>query len=273
MKQVRRLFDFYLDASVHVALSVVSLVGVTSILLNITVNNHLVWFLFFGTIVCYNFVKYGVEAKKYVLLANRYHKNIQVFSFVAAAAMLYHAYFLSLNVLYFVTLLAVISGTYALPVLPKAKNLRSLGALKMFVVALVWMGATVLLPVLSAPYNFWWDMGIEAFQRFLLVLILLVPFEIRDLAYDSVQLKTLPQRYGVTNTKLFGAFMVLLLFFSTFLKDEIALLDLCVKGILFLVLGSLMFITKRKQPNYFASFWVEAIPIIWFMVIWLLEVE
>lgn len=267
MKILKGVFDFYLDASIHVAFAVLALVGVTTLSLNIPLDLHLSSFLFFGTIVCYNFVKYGVEAKKYVLVANRYHKNIQFFSFITAVFMLYHAYFLSYQVWLGVVALALVSGLYALPVLPRAKNLRSWGALKIFVVALVWTGATVLLPVLSQDLEWSWDVQIVSLQRFIFVLVLLLPFEIRDLQYDDPELKTLPQRYGVANTKIFGSFMVVLFFFVTFLKDEIPLMDLVSKSILFLVLGGLMYITKRNQSAYFSSFWVEAIPVGWYLIL------
>lgn len=270
MKAWKGIFDFYLDASIHVAFGVLALVHITGLSLNIHLDLHLSWFLFYGTIVCYNFVKYGVEAKKYVLVANRYHKNIQIFSFIAAGLMLYHAYFLTLELWLGVLFLALISGLYAIPVLPRTKNLRSWGGFKIFIVALVWMGATVLLPVVSVLQEFSWDVKIVAFQRFIFVLVLLIPFEIRDLKYDDPELKTLPQRYGVTQTKVFGSFMVVLFFFVTFLKDHISIPEVVSKGILFLVLGALMYATRRNQSNYFSSFWVEGIPIGWYMMLLLL---
>jgi len=61
---------------------------------------------------------------------------------------------------------------------------------------------------------------------------------------------------------------VLLFFFLTFLKDGITELELIAKGFLFLILGGLMAVTKRNQTRYFASFWVEFIPIFWWIVIW-----
>ena len=261
MKWVKRIFDFYLDASIHVAFAIYALLQITFQTLNIPYDYHLSLFIFFGSISCYNFIKYGLEAEKYFLVANQYHKGIQFFSFVALGFALYHGYFLSLNVWMGVGGLTLLTGLYALPVLPNAKNMRSWGGLKIFFVALVWAGATVLLPVLSANQLITWDIGVGIFQRFVLILILLIPFEIRDLAYDKVELKTLPQRYGVTNTKIFGGFATLVFFFITFLIDDLSIEELVLKGILFLVLGIMIFITKRNQSKYFASFWVEAIPI------------
>jgi len=263
MRWLKRIFDFYLDASIHVALAIYALLQVTFEILNIPSDYHLSFFLFFGSISCYNFIKYGVEAEKYILVANQYHRGIQFFSLIALGFAAYHGYFLSLEVWAGIGGLTFLTALYALPVLPKAKNLRSWGGLKILVVALVWAGATVLLPVISSDLRITWDISIETFQRFVLILILLVPFEIRDLAYDNVELRTLPQRYGVTTTKIWGGFATLLFFFSTFLIDDLSSIALVHKGILFLILGITIFVTKRNQSKYFASFWVEAIPIFW----------
>ena len=263
MKWLKRIFDFYLDASIHVAFAIYALLQVTCQTLNISYDYHLSFFIFFGSISCYNFIKYGVEAEKYILVANQYQKGIQFVSFITLGFALYHGYFLNFDVWAGVVGLVFLTGLYALPVLPKAKNLRSWGGLKIFVVALVWAGATVVLPVFSSDLSVTWDVGIETFQRFVLVLILLIPFEIRDLVYDKIELRTLPQRYGVANTKIFGGFATLVFFFSTFLLDELTSRAVVLKGVLFLILGIMMFVTKRNQSKYYASFWVEAIPILW----------
>ena len=261
MKWLQRVFDFYIDASVHVAFAVFALVNVTGILLKITIDQHLAWFLFFGTIVCYNFMKYGVEAKKYILVANRYHKNIQGASFITFGFAMYHAYFLPRKIWFALVCLSILTFIYTLPVLPHSRKLRSWGGIKMFVVALVWSGTTVVLPALDSGEVAWWDTGVEAIRRFLLVFILIIPFEIRDLVYDDIELQTLPQRYGVGRTKIIGALLNMPLFFLVLLKDSVRMSELVVAGMLFLALGFLMFFTRRKQKRYFSSLWVESIPI------------
>lgn len=264
---MKQLFDFYIDASVHVAFAVLALLEATFILLNIPSGIHLDLFVFFGTISAYNFVKYGVEAEKYILVATRYHKNIQFFSIVALLIALYNAFYLSNNALIFLGVMIFMTGLYAVPVLPHTKNLRNLGGLKIFIVALVWAGTTVLLPVYQINSVISWDVVIETIQRFVLVLILLVPFEIRDLAYDSPALKTLPQRFGVSSTRIIGSFGAIVFFALTFLKDNLQPIEAIGKGILFLCLGFTMLFTEKHQQRYFASFWVEAIPIFWWGVL------
>ena len=271
MKLLKRIFDFYLDASIHVALALFALLEVSSLTLNISHDVHLAMFLFFGTISAYNFIKYGVEAEKYILVANRYQKSIQLFSLASLVFAIYHAYFLPMTTWPVIGGLLLLTGVYALPVLPKAKNVRSWGGLKIFVVALVWAGATVLLLIVSKNYPVSWDVAMEAVQRFLIVLILMVPFEIRDLAYDRPELRTVPQRLGVANTKVFGGIALVLFFFITFLKDDVSIQETISKGTLFLLLGCMVLVTKRDQGKYFASFWVEAVPVFWWGMVWVLK--
>ena len=268
MKLLRGVFDFYLDASVHVALAIFSLVLTTTILLNIPVDWHLTYFILFGSIASYNFIKYGAEAEKYILIANRYHKNIQLFSFMALVIAIYHAFYFSLQLWIGVGVLLLLTGLYALPVLPQTKNLRSLGIVKVLLVALVWAGTTVILPVIAVQEEVSWAVSIEAIQRFLMTLVLILPFEIRDLKYDNIQLKTFPQRYGYLNTKVFGIVISFVLFGLTFLKDSLSHLEIIGKGFLLLLLIFILLITKRDQRKYFASFWVEAIPIFWLAILW-----
>lgn len=267
MAWFKRIFDFYLDASIHVGLAILSLVHSTVLMLNITVPFAFYMFIFFGSICCYNFIKYGVEAKKYILVANRYHKGIQFFSLGCLAGALYFLFFLPDRIFIGLVILGGITALYALPVLPKHKNFRSLSGLKILIVATVWAGTTVILPVLAQGVFISWDVRVETFQRFLLVLVLLIPFEIRDLKYDQPELKTLPQRFGVNVAKTIGIAWTCLFYGSTFLKTDLEVVELSSKTMLFLVLLAVIIRTKRNQNRYFSSFWIEAIPLFWWTVI------
>ena len=58
MKPLKQIFDFYLNSSIHVALSCFALVRVTFHVFHIQYDEPMALFVFFGTIVGYNFVKY-----------------------------------------------------------------------------------------------------------------------------------------------------------------------------------------------------------------------
>ncbi len=268
MKLVIRFFNFYLDASFHVAWAAVSFVHVTGMVLDIPLDNYLMLTLFFGTIACYNFTKYGVEAEKYLLVSGRYQKWIQGISIFSLVAALYNFYFLPLTVWIGFGLIILLTALYTLPVLPKSKNFRSLGGFKIFIVAIVWAMATVAIPSLAADKVLHLEIGIELVQRFLLVVVLMLPFEIRDLRYDPPELRTIPQSIGVKKTKYLGVGMAVCFFLLTFLKNDLTPEEMLSKGVIFALLLIVLRNTKKKQAKYFASFWVESVPLIWWGLVW-----
>lgn len=271
MKLLKRIFDFYLDASIHVAVSVVALIEVTGLLMDFHTDHHLVWFVFFGTIACYNFIKYGVEAEKYIVVANSYHRYIQVFSFIGLGVAAYHAQFLSRDVWFVLVFLSALVGLYAVPVIPKAKNLRNLGYLKILMVAFVWGGTTVILPATMEQLQLTVPFHLEALQRFILVIVLMLPFEVRDLDYDDPSLRTIPQQYGMKGTRKIGYVLSLTFLGLTIFKPGVSWEEWLSKSLICLVLILMLRGTKRHQSPYFSSFWVEAIPFLWWLILWSLE--
>lgn len=271
MRWLSRIFNFYLDASIHVALAVISLLLITNLYLNIFPEQHIILFVFFGTIPTYNFIKYGVEAEKYILVKNSYHRQIQILSLILLAFAVYHFFFLSYGVWLICIVLAVLIGLYALPVSAKRKNLRNSGIIKVLLVALVWTGTTVIIPVITSSISFSWDIYILIFQQLILILVLLIPFEIRDLEYDELNLKTIPQRIGVYKTKVLGLLLSFIYFITTFFKDDLNRVEIIGKAILFLILIIMMLMTHRNQSKYFASFFVEGIPICWLGILLFLD--
>ena len=271
MRTLKAILDFYLDASIHVAIAVISLTGVTFYLLESSLDINLLGFIFFSVIVCYNFIKYGVEAYKYLIVSNAYHKIIQVFSFISFVFAI--CFLLQLDKVIWVAtiVLGSLSALYAVPFLPKAKNLRNLAGLKVYIVAFVWAGFSVLLPVLDANMSLDWDFALTFIQRMLLVLVLILPFEIRDMQWDDKGLRTLPQVLGVKVTRRLGMGLSVIFFLLTFLKDELHQLEIVLRLFLSVALIFALGSNKRLQSRYFVMFWVEAIPVFWFCLFWCAE--
>lgn len=257
----RRLFRFYINASIHVALAVISLYALSAQNLNISINVHVTGFLFFATIVCYNFVKYGVEADKYLVVAKPSHKPIQVFSFLAFGICLYFLFLLPLQLWIVIGALTVISTLYAIPFLPSSRNLRSLGGLKIFLVALVWAGFTVVLPAVEHQLGFSEQVLLLGIQNYVLVLILILPFEIRDLEYDKPELRTLPQRFGVPNSKYIGYALSFSYLGLRLISDGWDSKRIVYSLAVFGLLVTALYFTKEGQSKYYTSFWIEGIPI------------
>tara|TARA_R100001198_G_scaffold96141_1_gene84694 strand:+ start:447 stop:1265 length:819 start_codon:yes stop_codon:yes gene_type:complete len=265
MKLLRGVFAFYINSSIHVALAVVSLLAVTVLEYNLPISKELWAFVFLSTLSGYNFVKYAKVAGLHHRSLTQSLKTIQVFSAFCFALLVIIAFILPIKVLLITAAFGLTTFFYAVPFI-RSKNLRNFSGLKIFVVAFVWAGVTVILPFVEAEIDLTADVLLTFFQRILIVVALILPFEIRDIPYDGLNLKTLPQQLGVRNTKLLGEVVLLFCLVFEFFKDEsdvayiTSLLFFCI------MLGWLLVISKTEQSRYFSSFWVEGLPIFWLLV-------
>tara|TARA_R110002051_G_scaffold3795_1_gene20270 strand:- start:2094 stop:2921 length:828 start_codon:yes stop_codon:yes gene_type:complete len=267
MKLVRGLFDFYINSSMHVAFAVLCLSLVTQNELHLEVGFLFNCFLFFGTITGYNFVKYAS-------LAGLHHRNptdklkiIQAFSFLCFLILLIILFQFEFQFYIYCIPLALLTLFYALPVMPQKRNLRHIPTLKIFIIAAVWSGVTTYLPVVYKEAIWDWDVTLILVQRFLFVLALIIPFEIRDVKYDSELLGTLPQLLGIKKTKLFGlallAICVTLEFFKVSITPYLSVVHYLIIGLT----GLAILRALKNQSTYYASFFVEGIPILWYLFV------
>jgi hypothetical protein len=271
MRGVENLFHFYVKASIHVALAVVSLVYLSLEFLNIPPEINLFFFLFFGTIPAYNLIKQLTEGKNHffgLASINRMTLWISCISLILALFFGIRLQWDTWEGIFSLTLLAAI---YALPILPRRRNLRHWGLLKIFSIGLVWSGATVLLPVLESRILFDWDVWVELAQRFMIILVLMVPFEIRDLHVDPPAMLTVPQRFGLAKTRIYGVLICFLFLFTTFLKDDLTEMEIFAKTLIFFSLMGLLLLMPKRQSRYFAAFWVEGFPVLWAILFWLVS--
>ncbi len=273
MSIFKKLLNFYINSSIHVALAVYALTYITLLEFDLLYDEAMLYFVFYATITGYNFVKYFGLAKFHHRSLANWLKAIQIFSFFCFVLMGYYALQLPLELLVYLGVFGLITFFYAIPFLPKRifidkyHNLRSIGGLKVYVIALVWSGVTVFLPLLSNDYGIDDDVFITEFQRFCFVILLMLPFEIRDLKFDSLKLSTIPQRIGVRNTKIIGVVMAVLIFLLEFFKDETSQTQILVLGVVQLLTVLLLVLARKNQNKYYSSFWVEGIPLVWLLLL------
>lgn len=272
MKHLRLLLNFYIHSSMHVALAVLAMTYVTLLELHLGPDWNLLYFVFFSTITGYNFVKYfGLARFHHRSLAN-WLKVIQLFSLFCFLLMLWFALQLAFQTLLWIGVFALVTFLYAVPFLPRhlfmdhERNLRNIGGIKVYVIGVVWAGVTVLLPVLNDGTAFTLDVWLTAFQRFLLVMLLMLPFEIRDLQYDSLRLATIPQKIGIKNTKIIGVVLAVVFLMLEFLKDELTTKLIILTLAITLITVLFILFSNKKRTDYYSSFWVESVPILWLLL-------
>ena len=267
MIRIQTLLDFYIKSSIHVALSVYALVRMTHFMFEIPYDVPMSFFAFFGTIVGYNFVKYDALARAKKRMMRKELKIIAVFSFFSFLAVGF--YFFKLELITQLVAVAVLMLTllYTLPFFPNRKNARNWAGVKIYIVALCWVGVTLLLPLVNAHLDLGIDFLIKCIQRFILVFNLILVFEIIDLANDDPHLKTVPQQIGVKKTKVLGLLLLLPFYFLELLKNNFIEKQLLVNLILVVLLALFLAFANEKRSKYYSVFWVESIPIIWWLLV------
>ena len=268
---MKKIFDFYINSSIHVALAVVSLSLISALHFEVPVNIFQLVFIFFGAVTSYNFVKYAEVAGLHHRSLARGLRNIQIFSLFCFVGLLITTFLVSLEILLYSALFGALTLLYALPVFSRRRNLRNIPGIKIFIIALVWAGVTVVLPLTGAKNVIFRDLLVELIQRFLLVLVWILPFEIRDLKYDLEELGTIPQRIGVTPTKIFGLILLSIVVLLELLKSSFFSAAGAALAVVCVISGILVLISRENRSRYFAAFWVESIPIFWVLIVVILR--
>lgn len=267
MQILKRLFDFYINGSIHVAFSVVALVQMTGFLFRIPNVDTSAFFAFFGTIVGYNFVKYDALARTQKLQMRAQLKAITVLSFLSFLATAYYFFQLERRTKIVAVGFLILTLLYTLPFFPNKKNARNWAGVKIYIVAACWVGVTLFLPVVNAGIPLSGEVFLVAIQRFILIFVLILIFEINDLKWDDPNLKTVPQQIGVARTKQLGFLLLLLFAMLAFWNDAFHYVPLAVKIGLALTVSFFLWFAHEKRSKYYTSFWVESIPILWFMLL------
>jgi len=282
VSEIKKIIDFSIKSSFWVATAVCALVGVTYENFEIPANNYFLIFVFFGTVFGYNFIKYfekeqlhGIrysEFKSIIVGILKKYSLLQtpakyIFLWSVSGLLICFFCFLMLDLKTQCLLLIPLFLTICYAVSFGRKTLRNISGIKIYIVGITWALITVLFPIIEEGLLLTTDVWVTFLQRFLFVIILILPFEIRDLLIDDKLLRTLPQKYGVRNTKLYGLLLLMLFFFLEFFKDESLHVNLIVMPLVFLITLLLLALSSEKQSKYYSSFFVEGIPILWLILL------
>ena len=276
MKPLKFVFNFYINSSIHVALATYALTWITLIQFGFDYDKSSLYFVFFASITGYNFVKYFGLAKFHHRSLAKWLRAIQIFSGIAFIVMLYYLFQLNFNTIVLIGFLGLITFLYAIPLIPmryffdEQQNLREVGGLKIYVIALVWVCTTIALPLVNNEQFFDADVIITMAQRFCYILVLMLPFEIRDLNYDSLKLATIPQKIGIKKTKIIGVLLLMVFLMLEFFKNQLT--DKSIITMLIITFVTLLFLvfSNKNQSKSYSAFWVEGLPVLWLLLVLLI---
>ena len=271
MKKLISIFDFYIKSSLHLSFCVLSLILITCIRFDLDFSYALIVCVFCATIVVYNFIKYASTLPYYFFTKNAPIKKIKTISFVSGFFLFISVFFLNSNTILLGFMLFVLCLTYVIPFNRSSINIRNYSKIKIFIVAFCWAGATILMPFSE---NISVDLIVviwQFIQRFIFIIVYTLPFEIRDLEYDSINLKTIPQVIGINNTKILAYLLLIIFCIMGFFIESNESKFLFSDIIIAFITAIFIFNTKIDQSRYYTSFLIEGLPIYWLIVILIIE--
>ncbi|WP_175454782.1 UbiA prenyltransferase family protein [Lutibacter oricola] len=230
-------------------------------------------FVALSIIISYNFIRfYEAKVGKVVWFKDwfaAYKYAFYLINILSIVGLITLVFFTEFNLQSLVVLIpfGIMTFFYAIPIL-KIKNVevsfRNFPFIKIFSIAFAWAGVTVIFPQTALGLEFKTTNYLEFIQRFFILLAIILPFDIRDIKYDLKKLKTLPQVVGVPKSKVLGIVFILFFVVLELLKTENYFFSTFIIGV---ITGMFLLFSSEKKLNYYASFWVEAIPIYWLVII------
>lgn len=271
MPSLKKIVDFYIFSNIHVALAGFSITKIT--LINFGISNNLTpIFVAFSILLSYNFIRYyEIKKNRLIWFESWFFANtlkILVLTILAALGLGYILVFTDFNLKSLAILFpfAFMTLFYAVPLSKIGKteiSFRNFPVIKIFSIAVAWAGISVFFPLDEGNYHFTSAVYLEFFQRILFLLVITIPFDIRDVNVDLKSLKTLPQILGITNTKVLGTLLLIGFVLLEILKENFTYSGLQIVLIISFISGFFLWFSSPKRSRYYTSFWVESVPIIW----------
>ena len=268
MSWFKKTADFFLFSNIFVAYCVVALCMSTEFLLehySYTIN----LFVFFASLFTYNFqrlvrmrVQGELSFRQQWLQQNKF--LLWVVTALSAIATVYFSLSLSYNSLRLLLPLGIIAFMYSLPLLywkGRWWRLREVPGIKIFLIALVW--ALVSVGLLVEEHQIGWtiDVWLLFLHRLCFVFAITIPFDIRDLKYDSLQLKTIPTVFGAEKARyiayaalvMYELLVVAQFIFGDIIGFRALIALLCTSA----ATAYLLIKTTSDKGEYHFVFWIE----------------
>ena len=249
---LKQIFDLYIKSSLHVAFAIFSFVKVVELSLNISSNVFLEAAIFSGSVLGYSVLKYYEFWKSTKFSV---HKNKSVLGITTVAFLTFVFCFFQLKFSFQIAFLQIFFLVLLYPFL------RKYWFFKIAVVSFCVTYVVSYIPTLETKMVFFYDTILQV-KLFFLICALLIPFEIYDSQHDAITLQTIPQKFGIKKTKFLGyVFLAVFCILSLILRFE--RFDIVIA----IIIGLFIRFSSTKNTKYYTSFWVESIPILWWLLV------
>jgi len=207
--------------------------------------------------------EFGTESKRHhwCLDNERLMKFTLLFGLVLSGS---SVWFLNQAILLLMLPLGLVALAYTIPIFRRKATkirLREIGLWKIFLIASVWTGMTVILPAVHL-YGFEQILELISWQvalgRFLFILAITIPFDIRDLVNDAKKgVRTIPSVIGWQRSVVLAQFLLVIFMFLVYHRiganhpyflGYLASTTLVSAGVS---------VATPQRSDFYCSFWLE----------------
>jgi hypothetical protein len=272
MTQIKSLFAFYIHSSLHVSICYVAFYIVVALYGGFSPAPLELIAVGTATLAGYNVAKYIHVLRERFL----YHCAIKTVTFICCIVAVVAVLQLGINAALLFGFCAILTSLYALPEI-LGRSFRQIPILKLITIGMTWSVMAVVLPrvltsaiamensTLFAVYeNLDWNIiSWEITEFSLFVMALCIPFEIRDLKYDSPKLHTLPQLIGVLYSKCIGFVLLAICVLIEFTQYPETPSQVAATLIVVSIAAIAIAYVDKFKSDYYTSFFVESITLVW----------
>lgn len=283
----RKATYYFVFGNFLIACSAVALTHLSQYKKEITTGDlHLLVFVFSSTLLVYNLnllagMK-GMRTSTFRSLRHnwiiKHEKFIQAMSVLAFIVCVAELTALKKDTLLFLFIPGLFALGYAIPVQLSNGNffrLRDVAFVKIFLVAWVWGTFTVGLPfvqqqgfsIIYEPEHF-----LLFLSRAVFIFAITIPFDIRDLHYDSDKsVSTIPSRLGVERSKTIALLLVVVFVALSLVRFQFgfcAMPELIALTLSAIPTALLLWMINKEREELFYSLWMEGTMLVqWVLVI------
>lgn len=274
MIMIKKIAEFFLLTYFFIASASACLVLTTYFLLDRAVKiNALTAFVFFSTLLFYNFHRVSSYFDGDSFSPAGITKQLKEFSTltksmlaISTVGIIISAALMQVKTLLIVVPLGLITFSYSVPLLKlkgRKKRLREIFLIKIISLAFTWSLITVTLPMVDTGVSVFSSSSLFLFtERFLFMFAICIPFEIRDLEQEKKWGNmTLPQRIGITWSKIAGLQALLMFLILVYIQFGNAggskTFVTLSQGITAIVAALLLVFTNQTRSNYYFRIFVD----------------
>ncbi|MFP5471362.1 MAG: hypothetical protein ACLGGV_07175 [Bacteroidia bacterium] len=233
----------------------------TYLMLGLSINYSYLLLVFFASLFAYNYQRLVrinqllppvSERQEWIKQHQKIIRVLTLFAFVLSCAILLFDFTLDDAFKLFPALFIVL--LYATFFINQKFGLRDVPGLKIFLIASVWAYVLGVFPLIDVcPQK---ELIYLFTDKFLFILAITIPFDIRDFYKDNASQKTIPQIIGVNASKVLALLFLTLSFFihyNFFKVNQLALISY------FLLVGLLILFANPNRKELYFSFWIDGV--------------